>query len=92
VCARLNAKKISVMTLERPEYPSFGSLAEVKRILIGCAGVVILGFRDLEIKEGCWREGTKEEAPVSGRYLATEVDADRGGHGHHGWTASAGCF
>jgi hypothetical protein len=72
VRTRLKAEQISVAKLERPDYPSFGSLAEVKRMLVGCAGVVILGFRDLEIKEGRWREGTKEEAPVGGRYLSSE--------------------
>jgi hypothetical protein len=72
VCSRLNLERMTVMTLERPEYPGFGSLAEVKRVMAGCAGAVIIGFCDLEIKDWFWREGTKEETSVHGRYLSTE--------------------
>jgi uncharacterized protein YjbI with pentapeptide repeats len=70
--SKLNIEQMTVMTLERQEYPSFGALAEIKRLMAGCAGAVILGLRDLQIKDGLWREGTKEEISVRDRYVSTE--------------------
>jgi hypothetical protein len=71
VCNCLSVENITTKTLERPDYPSFGALAEVKRLLAGCAGAVILGFRDIEISEGVWRAGTKEEVSLRDQCLAT---------------------
>ena len=42
------------------------------QLMAGCAGAVVLGVRDLEIKDGSWRKGTKEEISLSDRYMSTE--------------------
>jgi uncharacterized protein YjbI with pentapeptide repeats len=87
---RLDVEGMAVKVLERSEYaPGFGSLAEVKRRISECAGAVLLGFRDIAIKDGLWREGTSEQASLEGLLSLYRVDAHRGRNGHHGWTASA---
>jgi uncharacterized protein YjbI with pentapeptide repeats len=52
---------IEFIELPRHEYPSFGALAEVRNLISGCAGVVVLGLGELEIADATWRAGTAEE-------------------------------
>jgi uncharacterized protein YjbI with pentapeptide repeats len=58
-------------TLERSEYPRFGTLAEVRRLMSGCAGAIIFGFRELNVLDGVWRSGTAEEKKVRDVQLPT---------------------
>jgi hypothetical protein len=68
----IEAAGMTVNTLERADYaPTSGSLAEVKRRISGCAGAVILGFRDITIKNGSWRDGTAEETSLDGCYFSS---------------------
>jgi hypothetical protein len=67
----LETEGIIPQTLERPDYPSFGSLGEVRRLMSGCAGAIIFGFRQLEVREGVWRRGTPEEECVRDMYFST---------------------
>lgn len=57
--------------LERSEYPRFGTLAEIRRRMSGCAGTVVLGFPQLEVVDGVWRSGTAEETQVTQVQLPT---------------------
>lgn len=57
--------------LSRPEYPKFGSLSEVRRLLGGSSGAVIVGVGDLLVKEGSWRTGTSDERNVDGQPWST---------------------
>jgi hypothetical protein len=57
--------------LERIEYPKFGAIAEVRRRMSGCAGVVILGLRQLKVLDGVWRSDTAEETKVRDMELST---------------------
>jgi len=38
--------------LDRFDYPTFGSISEVRRMMSGCAGAIILGFIDIKIANG----------------------------------------
>ena len=65
--------------LERSEYPKFGTLAEVRRLMSGCAGVVVFGFHQLKVLDGVWRSGTAEETKVTEMQLPTPWNQIEGG-------------
>lgn len=67
----LAAEAIGVATLERSAYSGFGGGAQVRRVLSGCSGAIVLGFRQLEVASGQWRSGTEEAAAVEGIALPT---------------------
>jgi len=69
--ARLEAEGMSPQTIERTDYPNFGVLSEVQRLMGDCAGAVIFGFKELEIKDGVWRAGTPDEKQIRGSCLST---------------------
>ena len=60
-----------VVTFERNNYPPAGVFSDLRRVMAECRGVVVLGFRQLEISVGCWRPGTPEERSVDGAAEAT---------------------
>jgi hypothetical protein len=68
----LTAAGADLVTVARREYPPVGVLADVRRVMAGCSGLVVLGFRQLEISAGRWRPGTPEEQPADGLALATQ--------------------
>lgn len=57
---------IEFVELPRNDYPTFGALSEVRKLVSGCAGVVVLGLGELEIAQGTWRAGTSDERAVQG--------------------------
>jgi len=61
---RLEAEGLEAQTLERPDYPNFGAIGEVRRIMSGCAGAIIIGFPELRIQRGLWRPSTPEEKRI----------------------------
>ena len=67
----LEAGGADVVTFERSDYPPAGVLSDLRRVMADCRGVVVLGFRQLEISVGCWRPGTVEERAVDGTAEAT---------------------
>ena len=70
VQARLEAEGMIPQTLERP-YPQFGAIGEIHRLMSDCAGAVIFGFKQLEVREGLWRSSTPEEKQVKDHFLPT---------------------
>lgn len=60
-----------VVAFERSDYPPAGVLTDLHRVMVNCRGVIVLGFRQLEISIGRWRPGTPEERPVYGAAEAT---------------------
>jgi uncharacterized protein YjbI with pentapeptide repeats len=60
-----------VVIFGRSDYPPAGVLSDLRRVMEACRGVIILGFRQLEIHAGCWRSGTPEERSVDGAIEAT---------------------
>jgi uncharacterized protein YjbI with pentapeptide repeats len=62
---------VDVVRLRREEYPASGSLAEIRRLMSGCSGLVIVGVRQLTVADGTLRPGTPEEAQVRNVALAT---------------------
>lgn len=67
----LEAEGIATLGLARSDYPAAGALGEVQRLMHGCAGVVVFGFGELEVREGRWREGTPDARILSGRLFGT---------------------
>jgi len=72
VTAWLRAEGMAPQALERADYPSSGSLGEVQRIVAGCAGAIVFGFGELQVRDGVWRAGTRDEAPVVGQTFPTD--------------------
>ena len=60
---------IDFVELPRNDYPTFGALSEVRKLVSGCAGMVVLGLGELEIAHGTWRAGTSDERAVQGAGL-----------------------
>jgi len=71
VLTKLESEGITLQTLERPDYPNFGVFAEVQRLMSDCAGTVIFGFKQLEVRDGVWRLGTPEEEEVKAKWYST---------------------
>ncbi len=67
----LAKENIDATTVSRADYPSVGAISEVRRVLIGCSGALIIGFRQLEVIKGTWRSGTEEAASVEDVALPT---------------------
>ena len=67
----LAEENIDAATVERRDYPSVGAISEVRRVLIGCSGALIIGFRQLEVTKGTWRSGTEEVKSVEDVALPT---------------------
>jgi len=57
---------IEFLELARSDYPTFGALSEVRRLVSGCAGMVVCGLGELEIAQGTWRAGTSDERTMQG--------------------------
>jgi hypothetical protein len=68
--SRLEAEGMIPQTLERP-YPEFGTIGEVQRLMSECAGAVIFGFKQLEVRDGLWRSSTPEEKQIKDQYFST---------------------
>jgi len=62
---------VDVVTVERKDYPNVGAVSEVRRVLSGCSGVLVVGFRQLEVSSGVWRSGTEEAREVHDIALPT---------------------
>jgi Pentapeptide repeats (9 copies) len=67
----LAEESIDAATVERGDYPSVGAISEVRRVLMGCSGALIIGFRQLEVTKGTWRSGTKEVKSIEDVALPT---------------------
>ncbi|NIR45735.1 MAG: hypothetical protein GWN08_16250, partial [Gemmatimonadetes bacterium] len=67
----LAQEDVDISTVEREDYPGFGAVSEVRRVMTGCSGAVILGFRELEIRDAVWRLGTEEARDLEGIALPT---------------------
>ena len=63
--------EVDVVRLRRQEYPASGSLGELRRLMSGCSGLVIVGVRQLTVADGTLRPGTPEEAQVRNVTLPT---------------------
>lgn len=55
-----------IVELSRGDYPSFGALAEVRRQVGRCHGMVVLGLGELDIADATWRAGTADERLLHG--------------------------
>ena len=62
---------IDATTVERGNYPNVGAMSEVRRVLRGCSGALIIAFRQLEVAKGTWRSGTEETRSVEDVALPT---------------------
>src|SRR5215831_8357203 len=67
----LDKENIDATTVERGEYPNVGAISEIRRVLMGCSGALIIGFRQLEVTKGMWRSGTEEAKSIEDVALPT---------------------
>jgi hypothetical protein len=67
----LEAQGMTCQTIERSEYPKFGQIAEVRRLMSGCAGAVIFALGQLDVRDGTWRADTAEERLLANVKLPT---------------------
>lgn len=68
---KLESQGIIAQTLERENYPSFGAVGEVRRVVGGCVGAIIFGFSELRVLNGTWRANTPEEKSINDLNLPT---------------------
>jgi hypothetical protein len=68
---RLHSAEVDIITVPRTDYPTTGILRDIRRVMAECDGIVVLGFRQLEISAGMWRAGTDEELMTAGVAQAT---------------------
>jgi len=71
VSGRLQAEGLVPVVLERSEYPAFGAVAEVQRLIAACAGALVLGLRDIEVRDAVCRVGTSDQRRLAGNAYAT---------------------
>ena len=71
ISSMLEKQNMVYEALERSEYPKFGTLAEVRRLISGCSGIIVFGFHQLMVLDGVWRSGTGEETLVRDVQLST---------------------
>jgi uncharacterized protein YjbI with pentapeptide repeats len=71
VTSMLAEERVDVATVGRNDYPKVGAISEVRRVLSGCSGALIVGFRQLEVSKGIWRGGTEEARDIEGVALPT---------------------
>lgn len=62
---RIGERGFKVVELERDEYASTGAVAEVRRAMAGCAGVVVGCLADLVVIDGRWRAATPDAREIS---------------------------
>lgn len=60
-----------VLMVDRIDSSPAGVLTDVRQAMSDCAGVIVLGFRQLEVTEGRSRAGTQSDELVTGVTLAT---------------------
>lgn len=61
VITRIKSFNLETITLPREKYQYFGISNEIKRKIQTSDGVIVLGFCDIKIKEGIYRDNTEEE-------------------------------
>jgi hypothetical protein len=71
VTRRLETEGMLPEMLERKDYPEFGTIAEVQRLMAGCSGALVLGLREIEVRDGLWRAGTADQQRLCGVTYAT---------------------
>ena len=60
-----------VVRLSREDYPASGSCAEIRRLMGGCTAAAIVAVPQMVVREGTFRGGTPEAAPVRDTAFAT---------------------
>ena len=69
--SRIEEQDLEVVEISPDMYPTAGSVAEVRRIMSGCAGVVVVAVPDLEVRDGTWRSATPQARELVGEGLTT---------------------
>ncbi len=62
---RISDHGVEIVELDRNDYAATGAVAEVRRVMGQCAGVVIGAVPDLEIDRATWRSATPEAREMS---------------------------
>jgi uncharacterized protein YjbI with pentapeptide repeats len=57
---RVHDETFDVVKLDPASYAAAGAVAEVRRLMSACDGVVVVAVRDLEVRDGAWRVATPQ--------------------------------
>jgi uncharacterized protein YjbI with pentapeptide repeats len=68
---RVQEQDLEVVQISPSMYATAGAVAEVRRVMSGCAGVVVVAVPDLEVRDGAWRQATPQARDMSGEGLTT---------------------
>ncbi len=67
----LEAHGYEVIYYERDNYPKYGQLNKVRASIKKSAGVIVFGFKQINIKNGLYRPNTREEKVYNDKWLST---------------------
>ena len=60
-----------IIYYKRDDYPRFGQLNRVKEAINRSTGMIAFGFKQIEISNGKYRPGTRDEKQWNGKWLST---------------------
>jgi len=64
--AEVERSGLGIRVLDRADFVEFGVMGEIRRTISEAAGCIVLGFSQLEIEKGKWRD-----SPIENEYEAT---------------------
>lgn len=76
-CESLEARDFRVRALHRRDYAT-DPWEQLTRLMKDADGVVVLGFRQMEIREGRWRNGTPELKTVRAAWTSPWMHVEAG--------------
>lgn len=76
-CQSLESRDLRVEALKRDDYAS-DPWDQLSRLMKEADGVVVLGFRQLEISQGRWRSGTPEMTSVCATWTSPWMHLEAG--------------
>lgn len=62
---RIRNRGFEVVEIDRADYAKTGAVAEVRRVMGGCAGVAVVAAPDLDVQSASWRKATPQAREVS---------------------------
>lgn len=67
----LAERQLRVRTLGETDFPNVTPLKAVREVMAECHGILILGFRQIEIRDGLSKGGTNKEEQIMNLFLPT---------------------
>lgn len=68
---KLEDRGIRPRTIGQSDYPNELPIRAVRQVMQECDGAIIMGFRQIRVKDGIEKEGTDRENQIENRYYGT---------------------